>query len=254
MNEKLVSVVIPSLPKRREILEKALEGVRKQTYKNLEIIVETGGSNAQEARNIGISKAKGEYIAMLDDDDYWLPEKIEKQVKLMEENPDCGICITWAKDLRLADKGIMMDYTPKKEVTLSDMLRGFALSPTSTFLIRREAIEQCGGFDEEMRFAHEYELAIRYAKHGWKVMTVQEYLVEYGKFSVGRLSDNYIDYIKGHFDLIRKYGVDMAKESIIFSLLRQTACIPLFMIGLVSRDFTHRFFYKFKKLHTKGVI
>lgn len=251
MNRKLVSVVCASHPSHIELQEEVRKMVAKQTYSPLELIIETGGRNAQEARNIGISKAKGEYIAMLDDD-AWHPQKIEKQVALMEENEDCGICICWAKDLRLAHKGIMMDYTPRRVVTYSDLLRGFAIAPTSTFLIRREAIEECGGFDEKMRFAHEYELAIRFAKHGWKIMTVQEYLVEYGKFNIGRLSDNYVDYIKGHFDLINRYGMDMIRDSIIFSLLRQTAVMFLFTIGLISRDTAHRLFYIFKRLETQG--
>ena len=249
---KLVSVIIPSHPNRIEQRKKVVRMVKKQTYPNLEIIVETGGNNAQEARNIGIRKAKGKYIAMLDDDDAWHPNKIKEQVKVMEENPDCGICITWARDLRLQDKGIEMDYTPKKEITYSDMLRGFAIAPTSTFLIREKCIDELGGFREDFRFAHEYELALRYAKHGWRILCIQKYLTYYGKYSSSRLSDNYSDYIRGHFDLLRVYGKDMAKESIIFSLLRQTACIPLFFIGIFNRNLMHKFFYRFKRLHTQG--
>lgn len=249
----LVSIVCASHPSHIELQEKVRRMVAKQTYSPLELIIETGGRNCQEARNIGIRKSKGKYIAILDDDDSWHPTKIEKQVALMEENEDCGICITWAKDLRLIHKGVVMDFTPKKVVTYSDLLRGFAIAPTSTFFIRREAIEECGNFDEKMRFAHEYEFAIRLAKHGWKIMTVQEYLVDYGKFkNIERLSDNYVDYIKGHFDLINKYGIDMAKESIIFSLLRQTGVMFLFSIGLISRDMAHRLFYIFKRLETQG--
>ena len=250
----LISVVIPSHPEHVEQRKKVVEMIKKQTYPNIEVIVETGGNNVQEARNIGIKKAKGKYIAMLDDDDAWHPSKLEKQMKTMMENPDCGICITWAKDKRLLDKGIMMDYTPKKEITYSDMLRGFAIAPTSTFLIRRDCIDDLGGFREDFRFAHEYELAIRYAKYGWKILCVQEYLTYYGEYSSNRLSDNYADYIRGHFDLLRVYGWDMAKESIIFSLLRQTACIPLFFIGIFFRDLMHKFFYRFKKLHTQGAL
>jgi len=253
MKDNLVSVIIPTIKGKEKLLEKAIDSVKNQTYKNIEIIIETGGNNAQEARNMALERARGAYIAMLDDDDVWLSEKIERQVEVMEHNPDCGICITWAKDYRLSNKGVMMDYTPKKEITYSDLLRGFAIAPTSTFLIRKKCIDEFGGFREDFRFAHEYELALRCAKHGWKILCIQDYLTYYGVTTKNtRLSDNYADYIRGHFDLLRVYGKDMAKESIASALLRQTACIPFFVIGIFARNTIHRFFYKFKKLYTQG--
>lgn len=250
--QPLVSVVIPSLPSRVEQRKKALETVEQQTYPHIETIVETGGSNAQEARNIAIEKANGKYVAMLDDDDEWHPEKIERQVAFMEKHDECGICLTHVRDERI--EGTYMDYTPKRHVSYSDLLRGFAIAPTSCFLIRMADLQRYGGFREDFRFAHEYELTMRFAKNGSKVMTVQEYLTFYGVNQAERLSDNYFDYIRGHFDLLREYGVDMARESVIMALLRQTFCIPLFFVGCFATEFIHQFFYKFKSLHTRGKL
>ena len=111
----LVSVVIPSY-NRFEFLQKAIDSILNQTYKNFEIIVVNDGSTQEEyysykfpkvvkvinletnqqnilgyvsneyIRNFGIKAAKGKYLAFLDDDDLWMPEKLEIQLKGMIEN------------------------------------------------------------------------------------------------------------------------------------------------------------------------
>ena len=112
MSEKKVSVIIPTY-NRFEYLLKAVQSVKNQTYKNIEIIIVNDGSSQKEyynhkfedcivinleqnskarfghaspggyQRSVGMKIASGEYIAFLDDDDYWLPEKLEKQLEKM---------------------------------------------------------------------------------------------------------------------------------------------------------------------------
>jgi glycosyltransferase involved in cell wall biosynthesis len=111
-----VSVVIPTYNS-AHLLDDALQSVLEQTYKDFEIIVVDDGStdNTSEvvskyndklhyfrvdnrgpakARNYGISKATGKYIAFLDADDKWLPTKLEKQVSMFEQNPEFGMVFT----------------------------------------------------------------------------------------------------------------------------------------------------------------
>ena len=110
--QPLVTVVIPTY-NRREYLPGALKSVRNQTYRNLEIIVvddgSTDGTDAMlkreqgimflrqqnsgpsAARNTGIGAARGEFVAFLDSDDYWLPHKIELQMGRMLKNQRLGI-------------------------------------------------------------------------------------------------------------------------------------------------------------------
>ena len=103
---------------RVDMLKRAVNSVMNQTYKNIEIfVVDDASSDGTEnygkelinkginyiridakdskggnyARNIGINESTGEYVAFLDDDDYWLPEKIEKQVIYAEEHRDVGM-------------------------------------------------------------------------------------------------------------------------------------------------------------------
>jgi glycosyltransferase involved in cell wall biosynthesis len=113
--EPLCSVVIPCY-NARNVIADTLEKILNQTYGNIEIILVDDGSTdgtaefiAEKfdlpsitienggpavARNVGIKAAKGKYIALCDADDHWHPEKIEKQVALLEENSDCGLCFT----------------------------------------------------------------------------------------------------------------------------------------------------------------
>ena len=111
-NEDVVSVIIPTYKRPKE-LERAIISVKNQTYKNIEIIVVDDNANdieqrksteqvvkkyenivyiqnkenlgGSKTRNIGIENAKGKYIAFLDDDDEFLPNKIEQQIKLYKE-------------------------------------------------------------------------------------------------------------------------------------------------------------------------
>ena len=123
----LVSVVIPTYNRYKYLL-RAIDSIRKQTYLNeggnIEIIVVNDKStdkqyydmkeeenlkiihlekNTKElfgyacagyGRTIGVNNSNGKYIAFLDDDDWWVPEKIEKQVKVLEENKDIKFCCT----------------------------------------------------------------------------------------------------------------------------------------------------------------
>ncbi len=108
-----VSVIIPTY-NRAHFLCEALDSALSQTFKDFEIIIVDDGSTDNtkqvlekygsriyyiyqenkgraEARNTGIRRAKGEHIAFLDDDDIWLPNKLEKQVFFLDARPDIGI-------------------------------------------------------------------------------------------------------------------------------------------------------------------
>jgi len=134
----LVSVIIPTLPERTKVLQRALDSIKSQTYPNIEIIVATEGNSATEARNIGISKANGDFIAFLDDDDEWMPEKIEKQIQTMEQHPDCPLVICHSHDLRFNNDRI---NAPPDIINHKMIVKSFNLSSTSSYLVRRYALD-----------------------------------------------------------------------------------------------------------------
>ena len=179
-----VSIIIPTY-KRSSRLPIAIDSVLNQTYKNIEIIVvDDNGDNEYrkktksvlekfisqnkityiehqtnqggcEARNTGAFAAKGNYIAFLDDDDFYESTKIEEQVKFLETHPKYDACMCHM--YRTDDKGKQI---PSRE----NMARGTTLKAailngnlfTSMLLIKKEVFEKLGGFSEISRFQDKY--------------------------------------------------------------------------------------------------
>ena len=187
---KLVSAVITT-HNRLELLKRAVKSVQDQTYSNIELIVvddvstdgtreyceaqdftyiyipkdESRGGN--HARNIGIEAAHGEYVAFLDDDDYWLPEKIKKQMAVMESH-DCELVHCGKTEEIITSKGISYREKLPEPDHYGDMSRNILLTiraaTTSNLLVKRQALLEVEMFDENMKFWQEYELLIRLAQ------------------------------------------------------------------------------------------
>lgn len=186
---KLVTAIITT-HNRLSLLKRAIDSVYAQTYSNIELIVvddastdgtleycknlplqyiyipkeESKGGNY--ARNQGIRAAKGEYVAFLDDDDYWLPEKIQKQVALIESK-DCEL-VHCGKRLEIV-KGEKVKYRDllPNPLEYGDMHKKILLTictTTTNILAKRDALFEVGLFDENLRFWQEYELTIRLAQ------------------------------------------------------------------------------------------
>lgn len=178
MISPLVSVIIPTY-QRANYLVLTLESVAKQTFKNIEIIVIDDGSEGtinQEIcasfkqvtykkidnsggparpRNEGIKLAKGSFIAFVDDDDIWLPNKIQKQIDILEQNPEFGLvhgpCQVIDELGELKEKIIGRPGTPEVkhgDVKLRMMGNWTLMMPTP--LLRRGVIDQVGFFNEEI--------------------------------------------------------------------------------------------------------
>ena len=128
--DKLVSVIMP-VYNADEHLREAIESILNQSYRNIEIIVVNDGSKDNgytdsiirkyesmvqyfykenggiaDALNYAISKANGDYIARMDQDDISLPDRIEKQVEFMETNTDVAVCGTRFVHCRLLWKAL----------------------------------------------------------------------------------------------------------------------------------------------------
>lgn len=189
MSQELVTAIITT-HNRLNLLKRAIDSVFAQTYNNIELIVvddastdgtskycvqqplqyifiskeESKGGNY--ARNLGIRAAKGKYVAFLDDDDYWLPTKIEKQVALIESK-DCELVHCGRKlEIVKGDKVIYRDLLPNP-LDYGDMHKKILLTictTTTNILAKRDALFEVGLFDENLRFWQEYELTIRLAQ------------------------------------------------------------------------------------------
>lgn len=191
--DPLVSVVIPT-HKRLKTLERAIESVVGQTYKNIELIVvddndadsavrgdverlirRYSGSaqvcyvqheknkGGAAARNTGIRQAKGAYVAFLDDDDEFLPRKIEAQVARLTKAPK-EVAAVYCKAAFSIGNEKYAETTKVMTGNLQERLLagGPAILGGSTLLIRRDALLELGGFDERFDHHQDVEILIRY--------------------------------------------------------------------------------------------
>lgn len=220
-NPQYVSVVITT-HNRLSLLKRAIDSVLNQTYPYIECIVvndastdgtdqyclglpirylsippnESRGGNY--ARNVGIRSAKGEYIAFLDDDDYWKPEKIAKQVVLIKEKK-CEMVHCGRTNEIVTPTGILFkDFMPTEDKQ-GDLHRRILMNictTTTCMLVEKKALMEIGMFDENLRFWQEYDLTIRLAQRA-PIYFVNEALCVYriDKSDSGRLTNKYTEWL-----------------------------------------------------------
>jgi len=125
---------------------------------------ENGG--ACSARNLGIKLSSGEYIGLLDCDDLYLPEKVEKAVRCLEDNPEFGFVHTAACFID-DEGGIIRDFSAKerkKEGWISGRLLKRNFICNSTVIARRSCFEKAGFFDEEIFIPADWDMWLRLAE------------------------------------------------------------------------------------------
>lgn len=184
---KLVSVIIPTY-NRATIISRAIKSVMLQTYSNYEIIVVDDGSsdqtedivrkfekvkyikhhinlNGAAARNTGIAHAKGDYIAFLDSDDEWLPEKLEKQIHSLEKIQS-NLKISYSQ-LYLFKNGFEEGVFPKRGLKDNELIEDYlfvneGLMQTST-LVGSKALFEKVKFDENLIRHQDWDLCLSFA-------------------------------------------------------------------------------------------
>ena len=204
----LVSVIIPTHD-RPEFTQAAIASVKAQTHRDLEIIVieDAKGRGPAWARNQGVAKAKGEYIAFLDSDDLWEKRKIEKQVKFLRENPEFKVCYTNEKWIRAGKHLNQMKKHRKYHGRIFDKCLPLCIISASSILMERDVFEGLGGFDESLPVCEDYDL--------WLRMSL--------RYPIAYLDEKLIIKRGGHPDqLSRKYwGMDRFRVRALEKLLRQ---------------------------------
>lgn len=199
---ELVSVIIPSYNS-AQYLPEAIESVLTQTYRPLQVIVVDDGSTDDtaravepyrdrirfiqksnggpaSARNFGLKAVKGDWIAFLDADDVWLPQKLEKQMRVIEEHPEVGMVACGEYEVneygtRDAEH-IYTNYKDKRRF-LEALCSGNVIGGGSTALVRRSCLEHLGGFDEDLFGTEDWDMWLRIA-FLYEVRFVEEPLME----------------------------------------------------------------------------
>ncbi len=184
-----VTVVIPA-HRSPEYLNQAVESVAAQSFADYEILVVDDGSGDEVVsqyrlperarllrlpasqghgavpRNAGLRAARGEYIAQLDQDDLWQPEKLERQVATLAAHPEVGLtyCHFTMVDEALRPLAKQGKFWAPGADPLRQALMGEPLMNPSTTLVRKQVFEVCGPFDEEVFFND--DRGILAAEHG----------------------------------------------------------------------------------------
>ncbi len=181
-----VSVIIPT-HNRGRLIGRALESVFKQTYKDYEVIVVDDGStdNTREvlaqfgnkikyiaqpqqgsaaARNRGIRESMSEYVAFLDSDDFWIPEKLATQVEILDKHKNVGI--VYSKMIMINEKGEQCGMKPSSVSgkNYQELLEIWGDLPTSTVMTRKDYFNKAGLFDQSLTTMQDIDMWLRIAR------------------------------------------------------------------------------------------
>ncbi len=215
MGEKLVSVLMVNY-NHEDTLAETIQSVLNQTYSNFQFIIVDDGSTDRSceiiesfqderielykreenehicvATNYGFTKVKGDYLARIDSDDLWYPDKLEKQLLFMEEHPECSVCFTWCDLIDEYGNNINELEPNRLKVYESETLEqaqwmrrfyfwGNCLAHPAV-LMKREVLENIGQFTLAYRQLHDFDYWIRIAKH-YKIYVIQERLIAVRRF------------------------------------------------------------------------
>lgn len=229
----LVSTIIPTF-NRRALLPRAIDSALAQTWPSQEIIVIDDGSTdgtagmlaerygsrircvsqpnggVSSARNLGMGLAEGEFIALLDSDDTWAPQKLDLQVKYLQARPAYGMVLC---DVQRVDGNFRpVDVLRRREAlpvdgdVLADVLMMPTLVPASV-LMRRTVFESVGGFDTSLRTAEDIDFHLRVAS----------------RFPVGSIDEPLVCAMRGHEGLSSDAGTQSDYVSVMERFVRAHA-------------------------------
>ncbi|MGA9771355.1 MAG: glycosyltransferase [Blastocatellia bacterium] len=211
-----VSIIMPAY-RVAEYIVAAMDSILAQTFTDYEIIIvndgspdtaefelalepyrnrvvyikqENGGPSA--ARNVAINRARGQFLAFLDADDYWEPHYLDQQMAFLKKNPSVDLVYSDAilvGDSPLAGRSFM-EITPSRgEVTFESLLGGHCTVLLSGTVVRRQAVINAGVFNEGLRYAEDYDLWLRLAKQGSRLAYQEQALLNKRMHSASLSSD-----------------------------------------------------------------
>ena len=190
--QPLVSVILPTFG-RLEYLRATVASVYGQTLRDWELIVADDGSDAETraylrtleadsrvrvlwlthtgipamVRNGALRGARGEYVAFLDSDDLWAPDKLSRQVAILRSRPVCGWCYTGLSHIdgsgQVLPEPVFGPWLPCEGAVFERLVKGPVVIRTPSVLAARELVARAGGFDETIRSGEDYDLWLRLA-------------------------------------------------------------------------------------------
>lgn len=209
-----VSVVIPTYNSDRYIVE-AIESILNQTYSDYEIIVVDDGSTdrllevlepyrdrirylyqenqgAPVARNTGIEQARGEFVALLDADDFFLPDKFAHQVACFDTQPNVGIVHSGWQLVDESGQQILAEHKPWSGLPQLDLQAWLLWRPVlpSAMMFRRNWLERVGGFDPDRPPVEDVDLVLRMVAIGCQSAWLRQITVNYRQHGASLTAQN----------------------------------------------------------------
>jgi len=235
-NKPTVSIIIPTY-NRRQSIGRSIESVLNQTYRDFELIIVDDGStdNTKElvadfnderiryvrheenkgeaaARNTGIKAARCDYIAYQDSDDEWLPEKLARQIELLENaSPEVGVIYTgfWKAENHKRTYVPFSWVSQKNGDIHKELLKGnFIGSPV--VLIKKECFNKVGLFDEKLRNLVDWEMWLRVSKY-YHFKCIDEPLV-IAHYHSDNVSSNHHAFIETLESVLEKYSDEFTSD------------------------------------------
>jgi glycosyltransferase involved in cell wall biosynthesis len=224
----LISVIIP-VYNGGNTIRTTIESVLNQTFTNLELIVVNDGSQdstlavlneiqdsrlkvfsfpnagVSTSRNRGLAQAKGEFISFLDADDLWTPDKLEAQLKALQENPQAAVAYSWSDWIDESGQFLRAGghITVNGNAYEKLLLRDFVESGSNP-LIRRQALDKVGDFDQSVTPAEDWDMWLRLAAR-YEFVTVPSPQILYrispnsASFNVWKMEAGSLQVIERHF-------------------------------------------------------
>ncbi len=156
------------------------------SYGNRLRCVTQANGGAAAARNRGVRELGSDWVAFLDQDDEWLPEKLERQCDALERAPEAAFCCTGARNCEDGERH--GDFLPDPVNIARDFRYRNCFGSASSYMIRRDAFLTLGGFREAQRtFAEDWDLAVRLYLR-FPFCAVPEPLINYHESSAGASS------------------------------------------------------------------
>ena len=229
-----VTVVIPT-HNRKSLLPRALHSVLAQSLKPLEILVIDDGSSdnthislaqkfpaviwisqsnhgVSHARNTGVRMARGQWIAFLDSDDLWDPNKLDKQNEFLRKNPDLRFCHTEENWIRNGKEVSPPAYLDKSNHEILEKSLHRCIICPSSVVMHKNIFSEVGYFDESMPVCEDYDLWLRI-------------LIQY---NIGLLDQKLVTKFGGHSDQLSKayWGMDRFRVQTLQKLLNHSILTP----------------------------
>jgi len=241
IDNALVSIIIPVYKGNLRELEVSLKSAIKQTYRPIEIILVDDGNippthfdypwwdeslvkiirnkkniGLSLSRNAGIEASKGEYIALLDQDDLWEPDKLEKQMERFRQKPYVDLVFSDAWVFH-GEKALFLfsdRFKPYYRFDVFDQLLRQNFIPACSVVFTRELYDDLGGFDPAYIYATDHEFWIR-ASLKYRFDYVNEPLYSYRLREIHPNRFN-LNFRKDRLALLKRYGGEEYKREKLF--------------------------------------